>query len=202
LDPIVSAIRAKVSDARAHAANAVTEALRATPDGRATIRKATRSRSFQAAMARLDELWTDLCGPSVASRDGKLRDAREAFYRKCFELWTPLIPQDMRAGADEPTAAAIAARTMVLHGYDLRIELAGPIGTAERNLQSAVVRAGNREATKRTSIDLLAGWEQSTRTSLEQSVRIALGDALIALDVQAGRDQVRPEFLDQSPLES
>lgn len=199
---VAAVVAAKVADARAHGAAAVTEALRATPDGRATIRRAARSRSLQAGLARLDELWTDLAGPSVASREGRLRDARESFYRLGLEMWAQLLPEEARSGDGQAAALAIvAARAMVLHGQDLRTELAGPIATAKRSLQSAVALAGSQLASQRTSRDRLAGWELATRSALQRACSLCLGDDLVALDGKASRDLVRPDLLDDGVLD-
>jgi hypothetical protein len=198
-------IGAKVDDAAAHARNALTATLRATPDGRATIRRANRNPSFLAALARLDELLTELAGPSASSTEGTLRDGREALYTRAFSGWAPKVPEAIRTagGPDQlPTAAELrAARTLVLHGYDLRREIGGPIADAKRRLSSAVVLAGSRGADDRSADDLIAAWARATKAKLGQVVSLSIGDAAVALEVQAGRDLVRPEFLDESPLE-
>lgn len=197
-------ISSKVSDARAHADKAVTEALRAEPDGRATVRRANRSPSYLAALSRLDELLADLCGPSWSSRSGVIRDAREAFYRESTQKWFPQIPEGLLARKwPEPTAAGVvAARTLVLHGQDVRREVGAPVDDAKRRLASAVVLAGSRDASGRTGADLLDAWERSSAEAIGRATTLALGDARVALDRLAGRDLIDPVHLDDTPLES
>lgn len=197
---ILPVVEAKVDDAHAHAGKAITDTLKATEDGRATARKASRSPSFQAALNRLDELWTWLAGPSKDSLQGKIRDAREAFYRKGFELQRPLIPDDLWITADpRPTAEGIRLiRGALIHGYDLRRELEGAFTTAKRGLSAAVAVAGRREADGATKTDLLGAWKRTTLDALRLAVLRALSDSVEFADVEAGVDLIHPEFLESA----
>jgi hypothetical protein len=191
----------KVADAKAHAALAVTDALRREPDGRATIRKADQSPSFRAALARLDELLEGLCGPSRASRRGILRAAREDFYRASWKLYRPETPIGVRVDRRDPAEAdLVAARTLVLHGMDLRDELKGEFDSAARSLRATVVKAGRRDAPARAAEDLLDAWERTARLAIERRCNLALGDALVAITAMAARDLVRPEALSAAGL--
>jgi hypothetical protein len=195
-------IQSKVRDAQAHGTKAVTEALKQTPDGRPTLRRARRSPSLTAGKARLDELLTDLAGPSVASRAGLLRDARQAFYQASFAKWWPLVPEDLRIphGGDRWANVSQGARTLVLHGRDLRDELAPRIEAAKRGLASAVVLASSPHR-EEGGLDLLEAWGRSAERTLRDAVNISLGDDQLALDRIAGRDAIDPTHLDDSPLE-
>lgn len=200
---LLGRVASKVADARAHAGKAVTDALRTEADGRPTVRRANRSPSLAAALARLDELLDELAGPRSTSLDGLLRDAREAAYRAAFARWLPRVPERLRARKGPgPAAADLArARGLPLHGRDVRDELEGAVEAAKRWLRSAVVLAGSAGRSERSGVDLLDAWERSARTGLTRAVVLAEGDAEVAMDRLAGRDLVRPEFLDDSPLE-
>lgn len=197
LEPLV---RTKVEDARAHAGKVLTQRLKDTPDGRPTARVAAQNRSLAAAQARLDELLTRLCGPSVTSLEGKLRDARERLYRLAFTLHTPLIPEEVRiAPSPEPTQANLkVVRGFPLHGLDLRDEVGGAVASAGRTLRAAVHRAGGADTPAAQADDLFDGWEQSTIRSLMQVVSTVVGDAAVWCDGRAMRDLVHPEFREES----
>ena len=177
-------IAAKTSDARAHAA--------ARP-------LAERRPPADAARARLDELLDDLAGASNASSLGLLRDAREEFLRDSSARWLPLVPDRLRAGTDPGPSSALvhAARTLELHGLDLRRELEVPVADAQRRLAAAVVLS----ASGRASVDLLDAWERAATATITRSALLTLGDARIALDRIAGRALIHPDHLDDSPLE-
>ena len=195
-------IAAKIADARAHAENALTETLKGTPDGRATALKANRSRSLLAAQTRLQELLVDLAGPTTISLEGLVRDAREAFYRDATARTFPLIPSKLLARSDPtPTRLGLSkARGLVLHGQDIHSELQAPISAAGRNLAAAVVLAGNQSTSKRAGRNRLDDWARTAKASIERAATLALGDSRVALEVIAGRDLVRSEFLDKTPL--
>ena len=196
-------VESKVADAHAHASKAVTDALRAEADGRATVRRANRSPSLRAGLARLDELLTDLTGPSSRSLDGVLRDARQAFYLDSVAFWLPRVPETLlvRPGAG-PTASGVAdARRLVLHGYDPRREIGGPVHDAQHRLTPAVVLAGSRSTSTKAGVDLLDAWERSTRESITRACLLALGDDRVALARIAGRDLIHPDHLDDNPIE-
>lgn len=198
----LEAIEAKVDDARAHGVKAVTETLKQTPDGRATLRKAAGSRSLQAAQSRLDELWSLLCGASAASLDGLLRDARESFYIESFERWKPFIPSELWMASDpQPTQANIRlVRAMPVHGYELRHEFEVPIRRAKASLRAGVTQAGRRSTPDSISTDLINGWAETARQSLFRVAQSALSDGQKLAETLAGRDLVHPDYLDESPV--
>ncbi|WP_422932049.1 hypothetical protein [Singulisphaera sp. PoT] len=195
-------VTAKVGDARAHLDRAVTDTLRRTPDGRKTLRRVVQSPSYVAAMSRMDELWAALAGPRVMSLEGVLRDARESFYRRSFAEWKGVIPADMIASPDaEPTAAnAARVRGAILHGYDLRQEIGGPIARAKEQARANATLAGRRDGDRRSKADLLGTWEKQSRDAIWNTARLALSDGQVMADVQAGRDVVHPDYLDDSPI--
>lgn len=177
-----SLVRGKVEDAAAHAARIITKRLKATADGRATARLAARSPSYQAAGSRLDELLDALAGPGKASLKGLLRDARERFFRDAFDAWKPLLSPDHYRLDAVPTAAAIAtARGAIIHGYDLRAELAGGFATAKRTLAVACNLAGHSGTAAAAADDLLERWAKQTADRISRECATALGDAQLAL---------------------
>jgi hypothetical protein len=192
---LVAAIRSKVEDARAHAGKALTARLKDAPDGRPTVRIAAQSASYRAAVRRLDELLTYLTGPSRVSLDGLLRDAREALYRRAYDLHRDLVPEELRTANAEPTQARIReARGHPLHGLDLRIEMAAPMERAKVGLKAALHRAGAADTPPEMADDLLDAWGQRTTAALMQAAIRALGDAAVWADGEVRRDLVRPEF--------
>ena len=195
--PILARVGSKLEDAAAHAERAVTRGLKATADGRPTARKASQSPSFAAALARLDELWSWLAGPSKDSLQGRLRDAREAFYRKAFELHRELVPVELQVSVDpEPTVANIRlVRGALIHGYDLRRELEGPFATAKRKLAAAVAQAGSRAARDADTSDVLGTWHRQSLGAIQAAVLRALSDSVEFADTEAGMDLIHPEFL-------
>jgi hypothetical protein len=190
-------IDSKVSDAKAHAVSALTDTLKWTPDGRRTIRKASRSPSYAAAVRRLSELWEALCGPSTASLDGLVRDAREAFYFDAFARWGPHVPDEFRVQVGSATLGGRkAARGMVLHGIELRRELGAPIERARRTLLAAVTLAAGRSTPTRIQSEIVSTWARKGAGAIFAATRLALSDSLVACDSMALRDLVRPEFRD------
>lgn len=185
-----------LDDAHAHATRAVTETLRRTPDGRATIRRANRNPSYQAALGRLGELWTRLAGPSTASLRGQVRDAREAFYRLAFRLHTPHIPESVRVAPDPlPTARNVdLVRGAAVHGYDPRKELEKPIADAARQLSAAVALAGSRDADGPQGADQLRAWHDRSRRAIGQAVLSLLSDSVEFANTEAMADLVHPDY--------
>jgi hypothetical protein len=194
----VEKIDAKVSDARAHAANALTERLRAEADGRPTIRLGAKSRSFAAALARLDELLIALVGPSEVSLAGLVRDAREDLYRHAFALHREHVPSELHIRPDpEPTAAnVVLIRTTPIHGKDPHAELMRPFGVARSGLKATLGLAGSSDATRARQGDLLAVWERRTRDALAQAVEGLLSDSLVYTDREAMSDIIHDDFKD------
>lgn len=195
-------VDAKVADAQAHLGTALTDTLKRTADGRPTLRRAVKSPSAQAAVNRLDELWTALAGPSVRSLEGLLRDAREAFYRESFAAWKPEIPDWLYVSPDpEPTVANVGrVRGAVLHGYDLRHELGGPILRAKASIAPTLTMASRRSNPRHVATEILTTWGRKTRDAIRTTTRLALSDSQIMADVMAGRDLIHPDHLDDSPI--
>lgn len=195
---VIPMVESKLEDAHAHAERAVTQTLKATADGRPTARKANRSPSFQAAVARLDELLDWLAGPSANSLRGRVRDAREAFYRKAFGLHLPMIPAELHVSPHpEPTFANLRLiRGALIHGVDLRKELEGPIATAKRQLTAAVASAGQRAATARDSSDILETWHKQSVAAIRTAVLRVLSDSVEFADTEAGTDLIHPDYLE------
>jgi hypothetical protein len=194
----VEKIDGKVSDARAHAANALTERLRAEADGRPTIRLGIKSRSFAAALARLDELLIALAGPSEVSLAGLVRDAREDLYRHAFALHREHVPVELHVRPDpEPTQANIALiRAAAPHGHDPRTELVGIVADAARGLKATLGLAGASDATRARQGDLLTAWESRTRDALVTAVEGLLSDSLVYVDSEAMNDVIHPDFVE------
>lgn len=194
-------ITAKMDDAEAHANKALTDTLKTKPDGRPTLRHASRSPSYKAALARLDELLEKLAGPSRASLDGLVRDAREAFWRASFDRWKPVIPAELWRSTDPQTtnAEATEARRIVLHGLDVRDELQGPIGAAQRKLLAVLTQAGSRSTPERIADDLLSTWRKQAESAIVGVTGRALSDSEVRLDVLAGRAVVADRYLEAEP---
>lgn len=200
---ILDLMRVKLADAEAHATKALTDALKATPDGRATIRRANQSPSYQAAVNRLDELLAILAGPSRASLEGRLRNAAQAFYAASYASWRRFIPDELWARPDGvPTAAELAhSRRLVVHGVDLRTELEGPFEQAGRRLLAVLAQAGARSTPEHVASDLVTTWRRQTEGGFAALLSRVLSDWQKAADTQAGRDLVHPDWHDTSPIE-
>lgn len=186
----------KLDDAEAHGVKALTDALKTTPDGRPTVRRAAQSRSYKAAANRLDELLEALAGPAVNSLTGLIRDAREAFYISSFASWLPFIPEHLWAVPDpKPTQnALIDVRRIVLHGYELREELATPVMRAKRSLLAALGQAGLRSTPDHVAMEILAGWRLRAGGSLKQVVATVLSDSQARADVIADRNIIHSKY--------
>ncbi len=194
LQPIVAA---KVQDAHAHALKALTDTLKKTRDGRSSILQINRSVSYAAALARLDELWRWLAGPSEVSLTGQIRDARAAFLTEAARHWHPLIPPDYRSRPEhEPTQNQVQQiRAAAIHGYDPRKSLEGQIGTAKRSLKAALEQAGRRSTPSHVEDDLLAAWATRTTSTISETVKTLLSDSMVYADREAGRGLIRPEAI-------
>jgi hypothetical protein len=201
-DALLPRVRSRVADAHAHALKALTGVLKQTPDGRPSLLRINASPSYAAALSRLAELWAWLAGSSEVSLKGKVRDARAAFYEEAARLWFPLVPPAYRSRSDPaPTLAQLRlARAVPVHGYDVRKALQGPIQTAGLTLKVALEQAGRRSTPSHVEDDLLAHWEARTASSLSQSVVGLLNDGVEHADTRAGRDLIKPEYLDE-PLD-
>jgi len=186
-------IDARIGDARAHAWNAITQRVATAPDGRKTWRQAALTRSYQAAVKRLDELADELAGPHKLSLSGLVRDARAAFYRDSFNHWA--IPAELLAPDPRPTKAGErAARGLVIHGFNLRDEVADVIDAAARGLQAAVTVAGGRNTTDDQARAILDGWDSQKAHAIKQRVDGLLTDSYVAIYNLVGREMVDPKF--------
>lgn len=190
---LAAKIRAGVENAAAHARNALTETLRETPDGRATAAKVRRSRSYHAALARLDEL-----------RDAVVVFAevvRGAEYRRAWRFWRGHLPADsLRPGADDaPEANLRRCRAAMLHGMTTRQEIEGRILPYRRRLLAALTVAGGRATRKADAADLIAQWAKGATDGIAATADAMLNDSFVLADRLAGRDVVRPELLDPDP---
>ena len=178
-------IVARLADAEAHARKAVTETLRAAPDGRPTARVATRNPSFQAANARLDDLLSSLAGPRRDSLEGLLRDARADFYREAFEDWRPHLDEDThRTDAGPTQEGERIARGAIVHGYELHHELEGIFEQSKRSLFAVVNAAGRRGSPtgrRDAARDLFATWRTQAATSLARRCESVLADSQSAI---------------------
>lgn len=184
-----------VADAHAHAVKALTDALKSTPDGRATVLRLNRSPSFVAAGSRLDELLAWLAGAGETSLKGKVRDAREDLLKLAIELWFPLVREDYRSRVKpEPTADEVRqVRAAMPHGFDPRKFLLGPVTTAKATLKAALEQAGRKSTPEHVSDDLLAAWELRTASTLRRAVVTLLNDSCTYADTTAGVAMVHPD---------
>jgi hypothetical protein len=175
-------VRGKVADAAAHAGRSITARLKRAPDGRPTARLAVQSPSYQAAAARLDELLEALAGPTTASLTGLLRDAREAFFVGALNLWRPLLdPEFYRVDVEATKEGIATVRGAILHGYDLRRELAGDWETAKRTLFVVCNLAGHSTTSVGTVDDLIEVWRRRTADRLAACCAAVLADSQLSL---------------------
>lgn len=185
----VALINGRVEDARAHADKAVTDTLKATPDGRPSALRVQRSPSYQAALNRLDELEDALVGPASNSTAGLIRDARAAFYRDSIELWKHVIPEERRAVKDpHPTAKGEAVvRGAIIHDLDLHREVRPSFQRSKDTLFAAVNGAGRTRSSDRLGTALLDGWERDAKRRLIGVAVTALSDSDKAVHETTGR---------------
>jgi hypothetical protein len=186
-------IDARIGDARAHAWNAITQRVVTAPDGRKTWQQAVLTRSYKAAVTRLDEIADDLAGPSKYSLDGLLRDARAAFYRDAFGRWN-FEPQYLAPNPVPTKSGERVARGLVIHGYDLRSEVLDATQTASNGLQAAVTMAGRRDMTDDQARAVLDGWESQKAHAIRQRVDGLLNDSYVAILNLVGREMIDPKF--------
>lgn len=186
-------IREKTEAALAHATKALTDTLKRTPDGRKTIRKASQSPSYVASLSRLTELLNLLSGTGRTSLQGLVRQTRRSLYETSYRHWAEMLPPEMILPS--PSQARVkAAGGIVLHGMELYDELRAPIDRASRNLLAALTAAGKRSTPDKLATELLTTWELQSRAAITRPAIMAIGDSMIALDVAAMEDIVRPEF--------
>jgi hypothetical protein len=186
------ALPGKLRDAEAHAQKALTDVVVSAPDGRPTLAKVRQSRSYQAALARMDEI-----------RDALLKivhEARVAFYRDSWAFWNDTLPAEVLKGAEAPAEARIAkARTAVIHGQTAAGALAAATQTAKRQLLASLAQAGSRVQTGKGAAEILKAWRTRAEKALSQHTTTLLSDSQIDADRRAGRDVVKDELLHEDP---
>lgn len=191
-----SLIARELDDAKAHAAKAVTDALKQTPDGRRSARRIDSSPSYKAAVGHLDALLDRLVGFSKDSLGGLIRDARAAFYRSSVDLWKPHIPEEYRTVPDpEPTREGERLmRGAIVHGYDLHKEIEPTFTLTANQLFIAINQAGRRAATDRQGRDRLAVWHGQALVRINQKVAQALSDSDKAVHEATGLLLLSPQY--------
>lgn len=189
-------VRSKIEDSSAHALKAITESLKKTPDGRETDRKVSKSPSFIAALARLDELATLLAGSSSSSLDGLIRDARESFYRDSFEVWKAMIPAESWISTDpRPTQIGMArVRAMQIHGADVRVGIASSITQAKEDLKRAVNLGASRDSSHEIAADRLKTWARLKTDLITRTASLELSDSGVLVHGVAATDLVHPDY--------
>lgn len=195
-------IRSSVADAHAHAAKAITDTLRTTPDGRPSARKVDRSPSYQAALTHLDDLQCRLIGPSKDSLDGLLRDARAAFYVDSIKLWLPHIPEKYRASA-EPAPTKIVERFFrgaIIHGYRLDQELSPDVQRTKDHLFASVNSAGRGGSSQRTARSYLDTWRAQAVDRLNLKAGSILSDSDKAIHEATGWLMIHPDYRGERKL--
>jgi hypothetical protein len=201
----VALVSGKIADARAHAEKAVTDTLRQTPDGRASVARIRQNPSFQAALNRLDELHTALAGPdelhtalagpSVTSISGLVHDAAEAAYTDSRDLWWDQIDPDYRAPSKEPTREQKTnVRGLLWYGLPVRQGFKTQFQTAHNNLLIAVSAAGSTQATNRDGFIALRTWEEKTKASLMSRLGAAMVDANVRADREAMKHTIHSKW--------
>jgi len=190
----------KVDDAEAHAVKALTTTLKTTDEGRATIRKVTQSRSYQAAVDRLWELHQSLAGKSIDSLSGLIHDAREEFLAQSFAAWAGSIdPESIRASTEPTQAESKGIRRTALHGQTLYEEIGWRVENVIRHLSAAVAQAGNRDFGSRESILIIESWSIRAKRAIGSTVRLALSDSAVLADTAAQWLLIKPELRDDDP---
>ncbi|MDE2100490.1 MAG: hypothetical protein KGL39_24815 [Patescibacteria group bacterium] len=201
-DRAVKLVSSVVDDAAAHAHHAITETLRKTPDGKPTSARLRKSRSYQAALDRLDGLLTALAGPSVHSAKGLVRNARASFYRDSFLYWRSRYDRDLWVSPDpRPTKRGInRIRGALIQSADLRSTLSGPIESAKRSLGPAVTSAASQTTTKRQGKDTIDTWRSQAKSAITAAVLGALSDSDQRAHTLAALDVLAPDHLDKASL--
>jgi hypothetical protein len=188
-------IEAKAGDAESHARNALTDALKATPEGRPTLARVRRSPGYASALSRLDELAFSLVALCEAAR------VRE--YRRAYGAWPAALPPEVLRPRLDPAAPPSRlverCRAALQHGTTLLIEIRGAVEPARRRLLPTLTQAGNRATPERAGADLLAAWRRGVEASTLRVAAASLNDSLILADRLAGRDVIAPERLLPDP---
>lgn len=173
------AIRGKVEDARAHAGRALTAGIKQAQDGQASRRKILASRSYVAALNRLDELQVMLIGDRVDSLQGLIRDARADFYRFSIDLWKPHIrPKYLVVPNPGPTKEGDAiVRRAIVDGATLLNDIGPTIDQSKRSLEISMNSAARKDLRASVAQDLLDTWESDSVRRIEMRVFGSLSDS-------------------------
>lgn len=175
-------IAGKVEDAAAHAIRATTETLRRAPDGRKTVAGVRRSRSYDAAIARLGELAD---GVVLA-----VQEARGEFLGLSWSFWGPVLGDD-RGGP--PDRLVAATRGAALHGYTLSQEVRYRTDAVGRALQAAIAQAAGQEVGSRLGATILRTWETRSARSVLAATKILLSDSAVLADQVAAWYLIPPD---------
>lgn len=175
-------IAGKVEDAAAHAIRATTETLRRAPDGRKTVAGVRRSRSYDAAIARLGELADGL----VLA----VQEARGEFLGLSWSFWGPVLGDDHGGPPDRLVAAT---RGAALHGYTLGQEVRYRTDNAGRALQAAIAQAAARDLGGRQGATILRAWEERSRRSILAATKTLLSDSAVLADQVAAWYLIPPD---------
>lgn len=186
----------KVEDAAAHAVTALTETLRNTSEGRPTAAKVRRSRSYQAALARLDDLTDELVNLT--------EEFRVAHYRMAYPLYHEAIaeiaPHVLRSPNPDPPAALVErARTALVLGYTARRFLGGKVEQVKGQLVPTLTVAGNRATRRGEARVQLQRWASAARESITRTTSLWLVSSQTLCDKLAGRDCIQPNRLHPDP---
>lgn len=161
----------KLSDARAHAGKALTETLRETPSGRPTVLATKRSRSYLAAVARVDEMAEGLAA--------FLADARERLLVDAFDAWAPMLGVPARKPNQRERAAT---RSAALHGYTLQDEIRPRADRIKRAMGAAIAQAAAPDLPARDAAAILNAWERRSAVAIASGLRLLLSDSAILAD--------------------
>lgn len=201
-DRIMPSVSRAVADANAHAVQGLAAAvgkLRASPP-----QQVLRLANVQPALTRLN-LWVDaMTGLDERSLRGEIRDARAAIYDEAAREWFGLIPAEYRAReGHEPTDdQRDMIRAARIHGLDPRRYVECAADDAVRSLRNAVLSAARLSAAGTLDTRPLERWRDETIQSLSRAVVTLLNDSAEYADVEAGRDLLRPELIDDGLSQS
>jgi hypothetical protein len=183
-----------IEDSSAHSFRSLTQVIRDTTEGRPTIAAVRQSKSYVAAMNRLNELHIALL--KIAT------NARVELYDTAYRGWWAIVPADTRrwSGTDNPTdSGRTAFRNSILHGLTLSDTLWTPIRNAGERLEQALVIAGSEATPEGQAEDLVSVWEQRSEDAIQTAVQIAIEDSMHRALYVAGRDVFRAELLEPDP---
>lgn len=164
--------------------------MRNTPDGRATIAAVKRSRSYVAAVGKLQFLKDDLVN--------LLRDTREDYYRESFATMSRIIPaQHHRTVDPQPTLAGISAVRGAPIQNSLRLEtfFAVALSDVARRLHQTLAVASMRSQPQQDAHDLIERWAAAAGATLLSSAAAAISNASVHAEREAGRDVVDEDLL-------